>query len=207
MYQNVFEVISNEELDRGERVEMVVDIYESADSVRGHEPHTEMEDTRTKKIIKTQHSVRDQLKKERDGFERKFGELERFINQQGWRYFSSSLYYISTERKSWSKSRQDCRARGADLLIINSREEQDFTEKLRGGQTAWIGLSYRVIAGVWRWRWVDNSALTTSFWRAGQPNIYGSCVITGSGSDPLLNWIYIYCSEQHVWICEKRLFS
>ncbi|KAL6467032.1 hypothetical protein MHYP_G00248360 [Metynnis hypsauchen] len=46
----------NEELDRGERVEMVVDIYESADAVRGHEPNTEMEDTRTKKIIKTQHS-------------------------------------------------------------------------------------------------------------------------------------------------------
>ncbi|KAL6466970.1 hypothetical protein MHYP_G00247740 [Metynnis hypsauchen] len=54
MSQNVY--ISKEELDRGERVEMVVDIYESADTVRGHEPNTEMEDTRTKKIIQTQHS-------------------------------------------------------------------------------------------------------------------------------------------------------
>ncbi|KAL7841353.1 hypothetical protein SRHO_G00250440 [Serrasalmus rhombeus] len=140
MSQNVYDVISNEELDRGERVEMVVDIYESADTVRGHESHTEMEETRTKKIIKTQHS-------------------ERLINQPGWRYFSSSVYYISTERKSWDDSRQDCRERGADLLIINSREEQDFTEKLRGGQTAWIGLSYRVMQRVWRW--VDDSALTT----------------------------------------------
>ncbi|KAL6455536.1 hypothetical protein MHYP_G00360760 [Metynnis hypsauchen] len=48
--------IHNEELDRGERVEMVVVIYESADTVRGHETNTEMEDTRTKKIIQTQHS-------------------------------------------------------------------------------------------------------------------------------------------------------
>ncbi|KAL7841344.1 hypothetical protein SRHO_G00250350 [Serrasalmus rhombeus] len=61
MSQNVYDVISNEELDRGERVEMVVDIYESADTVRGHESHTEMEDTRTKKIIKTQHSEEGQV--------------------------------------------------------------------------------------------------------------------------------------------------
>ncbi|KAL6455147.1 hypothetical protein MHYP_G00364260 [Metynnis hypsauchen] len=54
MSQNVY--ISNEELDRGERVEMVVDIYESADTVRSQKPNTEMEDTRTKKIINTQHS-------------------------------------------------------------------------------------------------------------------------------------------------------
>ncbi|KAL7841333.1 hypothetical protein SRHO_G00250240 [Serrasalmus rhombeus] len=54
MSQNVY--ISNQELDRGERVEMVVDIYESADTVRGHETNTELEDTRTKRIIQTQHS-------------------------------------------------------------------------------------------------------------------------------------------------------
>ncbi|KAL7841350.1 hypothetical protein SRHO_G00250410 [Serrasalmus rhombeus] len=218
---------SNEELDRGERVEMVVDIDASADTVRGHESHTEMEETRTKKIIKTQHSgsrcyrltavclgllcvlllaaiivLWIKFTTERDQLQTK-----RLINQPGWRYFSSSLYYISTERKSWDDSRQDCRARGADLLIINSREEQDFTEKLRGGQTAWIGLRYRLIGGAWRWGWVDDSALTTSFWRPGQPYSYEYCVVTGSGSDPVLNWININCYEQRVWICEKRLFS
>ncbi|KAL6455534.1 hypothetical protein MHYP_G00360740 [Metynnis hypsauchen] len=140
MSQNVYDVISNEELDRGERGEMVVVIYESVDTFRGHETNTDMEDTRTKMIIKTQRS-------------------ERLINQPGWIYFSSSIYYISTETKSWSESRQFCRGRGADLVIINSREEQDFIEMLRKGQTAWIGLTYRVTEKVWRW--VDGSELDT----------------------------------------------
>ncbi|XP_036439677.1 CD209 antigen-like protein 2 [Colossoma macropomum] len=191
-------MISNEELNRGEQVEMVLSIYESADTVRGHEPNTEMEDTRTKRIIQTQHSgprgyrltavclgllcvllltaitvlwfkftterdqlqtsntnltiERDQLQKERDGFQKNLSEL-------GWRYFSSSIYYISTEKKSWSESRQFCRERGADLLI--SREEQDFINKLRRGQTAWIGVTYRDTERIWRW--VDDSVVTTRF--------------------------------------------
>ncbi|KAL6467088.1 hypothetical protein MHYP_G00248920 [Metynnis hypsauchen] len=181
MSQNVYDVISNEELDRGERVEMVVDIYESADAVRGHETNTEMEDTRNKRIIKTQHS-------------------ERLINQSGWIYFSSSIYYISTEKKSWDESRQDCRERGADLLIINSREEEDFIEMLRKGQTAWIGLTYRVTEGVWRW--VDGSAVDTWFRGHEKPNDYRYCTMYTSG----YGWSWNdFCEEQHVWICEKRI--
>ncbi|KAL6466979.1 hypothetical protein MHYP_G00247830 [Metynnis hypsauchen] len=261
MSQNVYDVISNEELDRGERVEMVVDIYESADAVRGHETNTEMEDTRNKRIIKTQHSgircyrltavclgllcvllltaitvlwvkftserdqlltsytnltierdqlqtsntnlttKRDQLQKERDYFKKKFSELERLINQSGWIYFNSSLYYISTEKKSWDESRQDCRVRGADLVIINSREEEDFIEMLRKGQTAWIGLTYSDTEGIWRW--VDGSAVDTWFWGHEKPNNYRYCTMYMSG----YGWSWNYsCEGQHVWICEKRIF-
>ena len=43
---------------------------------------------------------------------------------QGWRYFNQSLYFISTTKKTWKASRDFCLNRDADLLVINSKEEE-----------------------------------------------------------------------------------
>ncbi|XP_036439671.1 CD209 antigen-like protein 2 [Colossoma macropomum] len=117
------------------------------------------------------------------------------------------MYFISTGGKSWSESRQDCRGRGADLVTINSREEQNFIEILRRGQRAWIGLTDRDTERVWKW--VDGSALTTRFWRSGEPNgaAYEDCVVTGDKSDPVNNWADYPCKQRFVWICEKSIFN
>ncbi|KAL7855931.1 hypothetical protein AOLI_G00195350 [Acnodon oligacanthus] len=207
MSLNVYDdVFCTEELQRGDKVEMVVAIYESLDAVRSHEPDTEtLEDTGTKRILQTQHSERDQLQAERGRLQRTLSELERDINKPGWIYFSSSIYYISTEKTSWYGSRQDCRKRGADLVTIHSKEEQDFIEKLRRGQTAWIGLREREAKGIWNW--VDGSRLTTTFWGRGEPTGHGECVMIGHWSDPVNNWADYACNYSFVWICEKRIFS
>lgn len=42
----------------------------------------------------------------------------------GWLLFASRCYYISSRRMSWDESRQDCRQRGSDLVVIESRLEQ-----------------------------------------------------------------------------------
>ncbi|KAL6467151.1 hypothetical protein MHYP_G00249550 [Metynnis hypsauchen] len=148
---------------------------------------------------------------ERD--QRKLSELDGNINKAGWIYFSSSIYYMSTEKKSWSESRQDCKNKGADLVIINSREEQEFVEMIRKGREAWIGLSD--INKENGWKWVDGSTLNTRFWCSREPNNYEGnedCVITGyvpqDGRpviDVLNTWNDITCSVPVSWICEKKV--
>uniref|UniRef100_A0A8B9GVK2 C-type lectin domain-containing protein n=1 Tax=Astyanax mexicanus TaxID=7994 RepID=A0A8B9GVK2_ASTMX len=120
-------------------------------------------------------------------------------SKEGWIFFSSSLYYASTGKKIWTESRDYCRDRGADLVIINSREEQDFINMLRKEKMVWIGLSDGETERVWKW--VDGSELITGFWRNGEPNGNRNedCVITER------NWSDYPCNRQFNWICEKRI--
>uniref|UniRef100_A0A8C9V6M4 C-type lectin domain-containing protein n=1 Tax=Scleropages formosus TaxID=113540 RepID=A0A8C9V6M4_SCLFO len=114
---------------------------------------------------------------------------------QGWTCFSSKLYYISTERKSWSESQKDCKERGADLVIINNEEEQ-FTGPF------WIGLSDREREGTWKW--VDG---TTLYWKENQPDNYNeneSCAETAK-SNSQKTWNDFQCDEKLSWICEKEV--
>ncbi|XP_037388531.1 CD209 antigen-like protein C isoform X1 [Pygocentrus nattereri] len=269
----VVDLYESADAHRGDNVEQMMVIYESADSVRGHDPITETEDTNTKKTQQTRkkesHTAdsrfyrltavclgllcvllltatialwiklyslmtskeqlqtnltkerdqlqtsytnltieRDQLQTQRDALQKGMSELEKHINKPEWSYYNYSIYYISTETKTWKKSREDCRERGADLLIINSREEQDFIEKFRRrGQKAWIGLTDSETEGVWKW--VDGSALTTKFWRSGEPNSSGDedCVVTGHASDPVYSWANYFCNNKFVCICEKRIYE
>lgn len=117
------------------------------------------------------------------------------------RSFNHSLYYISSEKKSWEDSRQDCIDRHADLIIINSREEQEFVNGLKG--TYWIGLSDREEEGVWKW--VNGSVLKRpEFWAEGKPSPgYNAddCVKTYYWSK---TWEDISCDTTHYWICEKK---
>ncbi|XP_042349931.1 C-type lectin domain family 4 member M-like isoform X2 [Plectropomus leopardus] len=122
--------------------------------------------------------------------------------QSGWRKFHVNCYFISEEKKSWSSSRQDCIAKGADLVIINSREEQEFVRGLlRTDEDAWIGLTDSLKEGTWTW--VDGTPVTTAFWQQNQPNNYkgnqdcGEAVHKSSGQ-----WNDMICSYEQMFICE-----
>ncbi|XP_076874472.1 C-type lectin domain family 4 member E-like [Brachyhypopomus gauderio] len=146
---------------------------------------------------------RDQLKKERETL---LSEMA-----QGWRYFNVSIYYNIMDKKSWSETRQDCRKRGADLVIINSREEQEFINKTFPDSEAWIGLTDIDIEG--SWKWLDGTPLSTGFWWEGEPNQYGGnedCAMTGFKKGPKIigvnTWNDCICDVPQVGICEMILY-
>ncbi|XP_038842484.1 fibronectin-like isoform X2 [Salvelinus namaycush] len=154
--------------------------------------------TRTTEVDKLMKSLntttmeRDQLQK----------EIERL--NKGWRKFGSSFYYLSTEKKTWENSRQDCLERGADLVIINSEEEQTFINGFESVKWVWIGLTDSVTEGTWKW--VDGTPLTTPrYWWSGEPDggTDQNCVEIYYISSGQGVWRDFDCSFSQEWICEK----
>uniref|UniRef100_A0A672HW66 C-type lectin domain-containing protein n=1 Tax=Salarias fasciatus TaxID=181472 RepID=A0A672HW66_SALFA len=124
------------------------------------------------------------------------------ILQEGWEHFRSSFYYISSTMKTWQKSRDDCLSRGADLTIVDSREEQDFLR--RNSKAMWIGLTDRVEDTTWRW--VDGTLLNTSYWYDGEPNNYPNedCAEVTTRNEEN-NWNDARCDRRKYWVCEKKV--
>ncbi|XP_048015108.1 CD209 antigen-like protein C [Megalobrama amblycephala] len=135
---------------------------------------------------------RDQLKQEKRDLQRSLGKMD------GWTYYQSSLYFISSELKSWNESRRYCRDRGADLIIINNTTQQEFVNRIYGNTVIWIGLSK--VDG--RWKWVDGSALNSGFWAYAEPNGYIGqyCALSYS-----TRWYYALCDNAYRCICEKSI--
>ncbi|XP_055765144.1 C-type lectin domain family 6 member A-like [Salvelinus fontinalis] len=223
--------------NRDEMKERIVDIYVSADTLRDGETSTKREetaDTAPNNGPGHQHSEPESSVKRPFlvaavclgllcllllagiiGLSVYFSQFVHLCSsteqhcQEGWRYFDSSLYFLSTEKKTWVESRQHCLERGADLVIINSREEQTFLVNLK--KRVWIGLTDSVTEGTWKW--VDGTPLTTRYWYEPQPDNGGGnpengeedCVEIHTGQSPLKAWNDMSCDRKLNWICEKVL--
>ncbi|XP_042588439.1 C-type lectin domain family 4 member M-like [Cyprinus carpio] len=127
--------------------------------------------------------------------------LKLFEFTDGWFYYKFSFYHISSEMKNWTESRKYCTERGANLIIINNREEQNFVEKMLYGKTGfWIGLTDTDVEG--SWKWVDGSNMTSGFWESGQPNgqTRENCAVLYS-----LGFHDYPCNSNFKGICEKNI--
>ncbi|CAM4571143.1 unnamed protein product [Leuciscus chuanchicus] len=121
-------------------------------------------------------SLSKNLTEEREKLRNDLAKLQAELNEHDqspnpkWikNYFSS--YFISSEWKNWTDSRQDCLQRGAHLMIINNKEELEFIAKFTSGNVAWVGLTDSDEEGVWKW--VDGSKLASGLWWIGEPNNY-----------------------------------
>ncbi|XP_071338318.1 CD209 antigen-like protein E [Trachinotus anak] len=126
----------------------------------------------------------------------------------GWRMFSCTCYFFSTESGSWEKGREDCRAKGADLVVIDSPEQRTFLAGLISKPT-WIGLTDREEEGIWKW--VDGTPLKLTYWEKNQPDNGGGdpqygeedCAHIRTLEDT--NWNDLSCDSSLQWICEKMI--
>ncbi|KAK7799942.1 hypothetical protein U0070_012033 [Myodes glareolus] len=121
-----------------------------------------------------------------------------------WKPFSSHCYFISTNSASWNKSEEKCSSMGAHLMVIHSREEQDFITKiLRRDAAYFIGLSD---PGHRQWQWVDQTPYnkSTTFWHPGEPSSdREQCVIL---THPYSKWGWndIPCSDKQKSVCQMK---
>uniref|UniRef100_A0A8C2D731 C-type lectin domain-containing protein n=1 Tax=Cyprinus carpio TaxID=7962 RepID=A0A8C2D731_CYPCA len=148
---------------------------------------------------------RDQLKHEKNDLQSSLGKLPAKILIDDREKLKHILYFISSEKKSWTESRRYCRERAADLIIINNTEEQNYVKNISGGSEVWIGLTDIEVEDTWKW--VDGSNMTLpGFWVPGEPNSHHGkeedCAITRSSG-----WVDISCDSTSKWICEKNIFK
>ncbi|XP_047458605.1 asialoglycoprotein receptor 2-like [Mugil cephalus] len=124
--------------------------------------------------------------------------------QTGWLHFQSRCYTVggrdSSDQRSWGGARDDCWGRDADLVLIESSEEQDFIFNSSlvgsGAGDRWIGLTFEGGA----WKWLNGSDLTENYWT--QPPADGHrCVVSDGQSG---GWKAVSCDEKNEWICEKN---
>ncbi|KAK9976469.1 hypothetical protein ABG768_021674 [Culter alburnus] len=143
-----------------------------------------------------------QLTKERDVLIKQREQSKCLCEKVGWTRYKSSYYYVSSEVKSWTESRRYCTDRGADLIIINNKEEQmsetnfDFVQRISDGAQVWIGLTDSDVEGTWKW--VDGNTLTSGFWDPREPNgdREENCALNYSPG-----WADYPCDDTHYWIC------
>uniref|UniRef100_A0A8C9QUT4 C-type lectin domain family 4 member E n=1 Tax=Spermophilus dauricus TaxID=99837 RepID=A0A8C9QUT4_SPEDA len=123
-----------------------------------------------------------------------------------WKHFQSSCYFFSTNTMSWLSSSRNCSGMGAQLVVINTQEEQEFLYHAKPKKKEYfIGLTDQVVEG--EWQWVDGTPFTESlsFWDAGEPNnliTLEDCATIRDSSNARKNWNDIPCFYNMFRICE-----
>ncbi|XP_069339187.1 C-type lectin domain family 10 member A [Eulemur rufifrons] len=132
---------------------------------------------------------------------------ERTCCPVNWVEHEGSCYWFSHSGKPWPEAEKYCQLESAHLVVINSREEQNFVQKHLQFSYAWMGLSDT--EGVWKW--VDGTDYNTNFqnWKPGQPDDWQGHGL-GGGEDCahfLLDgrWNDDVCQRPYLWVCEASL--
>ncbi|KAM4819718.1 C-type lectin domain family 6 member A-like [Thomomys bottae] len=125
---------------------------------------------------------------------------------KNWHSFGSHCYFMSGDAKTWEESRKACSRMQAHLLVVNSKDEQDFITKH-------LDKEFSYYLGLWDpqgqndWQWVDGTPynLSATFWRRGEPSdMEEACVGMNAPEyySRIWAWNDIRCSKRLRSVCE-----
>ncbi|XP_055990698.1 C-type lectin domain family 4 member A-like [Sorex fumeus] len=122
---------------------------------------------------------------------------------KNWKPFCSNCYLFSSEKKNWTDSEKHCAGMQAHLVVVDSKEEQDFINKnVNRNYAYYLGLSDLKNG---HWEWVNETPLNqnVTFWHPGEPNNdYEHCVILNLRFLRVWGWNDISCNVPQLSICE-----
>ncbi|XP_021170069.2 C-type lectin domain family 4 member A isoform X2 [Fundulus heteroclitus] len=129
-----------------------------------------------------------------------------------WLLFQSNCYLItkiSYGWKTWKQSRDSCAEKNAELVVIDSQEEQEFLktniEKYNDDKHGyWIGLQKDTKD---MWTWVDGRNVSVTYWSTAEPGYSYACGLTNPHINHLSNWGKASCTMKNRWICETRALT
>ncbi|MGH0124037.1 UNVERIFIED_CONTAM: hypothetical protein FKN15_015726 [Acipenser sinensis] len=129
-----------------------------------------------------------------------------------WVESNGKCYYFSTDTMNWTSSRDNCTSLGGQLVIIENKAEQEFTQSQvrQIGDFFWIGLSDEVTEG--EFLWVDNTPPSTTYWKRNEPDnglslngkwhSNADCAVIDYRAASLQSWGDTLCSVSVRRVCE-----
>lgn len=126
--------------------------------------------------------------------------------ESGWLEFDGHCYFFSNFQLNWMSAQMMCLNRGSHLVIITSKEEQEFLNQHINMEIYWIGMTDEKTEGTFQWveGTLLNSPPSYQFWNNNEPNNYENKEDCAEMSIDH-KWNDSPCDKTHYAICEKRL--
>ncbi|XP_028412470.1 uncharacterized protein LOC114535298 [Dendronephthya gigantea] len=129
----------------------------------------------------------------------------REICKHNWVYYNGFCYKRESECQTWSNASSICMGYGANLVGIESAEEDVFVQHLHHGRPSWIGLNDQANEAVYLW--TDGGSVSYTHWA---PEIFtpfsekNDCV-ESLGRDMNYYWIPSSCNNCQRFTCKTDI--
>ncbi|XP_015274909.1 PREDICTED: killer cell lectin-like receptor subfamily F member 2 [Gekko japonicus] len=120
---------------------------------------------------------------------------------ENWFLYEEKCYWISKEKGSWKKGKEDCTAKSSQLLVMPKQKDTAFIQSINEEmQLLWIGL--QTTFPEQKWIWVDGSLLDDKQSQDLGPVETNSCGML-NGNDIISE----ACGTVTTWVCETEALN